>query len=133
MNAAVTERPKRRFVDFSAVPPSQWKIHDRLENWARWNDSRAGVETTPMFRLHKSDAWHTREYGAETTIPVDKIDAQYMEKGVAKLPAKNRSAIQWFYLRPRNAVEKARELGVDLQGLADLVLAGRQMLVNRRV
>jgi DNA-directed RNA polymerase specialized sigma24 family protein len=132
--AMLGERPKREFVDFSSVPVSQWRIHDRLENWARWarGSQRQSGTGSPMFSLYRSsDA--KRAYGEDTSIPVDPIDAQAVAKGVAALPDKHRRAIHWNYLHPRNPSGAARELGVSLQGLADLVRNGRQMLLNRGI
>lgn len=133
---AVSRQPKREYVDFSAVPVSQWAIHDRLENWGKWCHGRDGriAEPTPMFRLHKSDAWDKREYGAATEVPLDRMDAQAVAKGVAALPHKHRRAIHWLYVEgARNAIGKARECGVSLGGLSDLIVASRFMLINRGV
>lgn len=126
-------RVAREKPDYSHVPPSQWKMHDRLENWARWARGRPGQDCTPMFRLHRTDSWQDREYGALTVVPVDKDDAVKIAKAVAALPDKHRRAVQWQYLQnARSATAKARELGLSHQGLADMVQAGRQMLINRR-
>jgi DNA-directed RNA polymerase specialized sigma24 family protein len=125
----------RPYVDFAAVPVSQWKMHDRLENWARWargSQRQNGTAGSPMFDLYRSSE-AKRTYGEETSVPIDKMDAQAVAKGVSALPDKHRRAIQWHYLHPRNPTGQAREMGVSLQGLADLVGAGRQMLVNRGV
>lgn len=128
------ERVPRQIVDFSAVPPSQFKIHDRLENWARWcrdRPNREGSAGSPMFALYRSSEAR-RAYGFETNVPVDKFDAAAIAKAVAVLPDKHRRALQWCYLHPRNPIAMARELGVSLSGMADLVTAGRQMLINKR-
>ena len=133
---AGTPKPAKEYVDFSFVPERQADIHDRLENWARSSrggDKQSG-EAAPMFRLHKSDEWEQRKYGAETIVPVDRADALRVSRGVIALPDKNRAAIQWFYvMRGRHPLGKARELAVTLAGLALLVLDGRTMLVNRGV
>jgi DNA-directed RNA polymerase specialized sigma24 family protein len=125
----------RRYVDFAAVPPSQWAIHDRLENWARWCRGRPGRDNapaSPMFALYRStDA--KRAYGDETTVPIDKLDAAVIAKAVAVLPDKNRRALHWSYVHPFRPSAMARELGVGLDGLAHLVRDGRQMLINRGV
>lgn len=128
-------REPKRYVDFAAVPPSQWSMHDRLENWARWcrgRQGQSGGAGQPMFSLYRSSEAR-REYGEETSVPVDPIDAQAVAKGVAALPDKHRRALHWNYLHPRNPGGQARELGVSLEGLAQLVKDGRQMLVNRKV
>lgn len=134
--ATVESRPARRpSVDFATVPVSQWRIHDRLENWARWArgmQRQVGEAGSPMFNLYRSSE-AKRAYGEETSVPVDAMDAQAMAKGVAALPDKHRRALHWNYLHPRNPVGAARELGVSMQGLADLVRWGRVMLINRQV
>lgn len=125
----------RRYVDFSAVAPSQWAIHDRLENWARWcrGSSRFDcARSSPMFALYRSTEAR-RAYGEETAVPIDKLDAQALAKAVAQLPDKHRRALHWCYLRPYRPTAMARELGVGLEGLQHLVHAGRQMLINRAV
>lgn len=128
-------RPARVFVDFSIIPPHQAAMHERLENWARASrggDKQSGT-SSPMFRLHQSDAWTPRAYGAETTAPVNRQDAMLVNKGVVALPEKHRRAVQWYYLHPGKPAHMARELGQTLQGLADLVRDGRQFLINRGV
>ena len=44
-----------------------------------------------------------------------------------------RKGEHWYYLHPGKPAHIARELGQTLQGLADLVRDGRQMMINRRV
>lgn len=137
--AAAKARVQREPVDFSLVPPSQWHMHDRLENWARWvrgRDNQAGKTDSPMFRFHKSDEWDRRTYGALTELAVDKDDAVRIAKGIGNptFPDKQRRALNWYYLeRARRPIFKARELAVSVQGLADLVKEGRFMLMNRGV
>ena len=130
-------RKGREYVDFAAVPPSQWAIHDRLENWARWSRGDGGekarmADPSPMFSLYRSsDA--RREYGAATATPVDKPDALKIHFAIIAptFDPQARRALQWSYLRPRDPAGTARELGVTLAGLRDLVRAGRQMLIDR--
>lgn len=129
-------RPPREFVDFASVPEHQWPMHDRLENWARaqrGGDKQSG-SAAPIFKLHKSDEWHSREYGAETALSVDRSDAVLVAKGVIALPEKHRAALQWYYIRHgSNPMGKRAELGVTLRDLAQLVIDARQMLINRRI
>lgn len=131
--AAARARVEKPQVDFNKVPPSQWAIHDRLQEWARWTHSRTNDTAAPMFRLHRSDGWSQREYGTETVVPVDMDAALRTAKGVARLPEKHRLAVNWCYLSGKGAAHKARELAVSLQGLADLIRDGRQMLINWEV
>lgn len=136
--AAVSERPARRpMVDFAAVPVSQWRMHDRLENWARWCRGASGEsarlgESTPMFRLFRSGEAR-RAYGEEISVPVDKGDALLIAKGVAALPEKHRRALQWHYLDGRNPTRAAKSLAVTHERLAELVRDARTMLMNRGV
>lgn len=124
-----------RSVDFSRVPPSQWAMHDRLLNWARWchgssgEAARTGGES-PMFRLYRSsDA--RREYGTETSIPVDQRDAHKIAAGVAALPFRQCKALGWYYTKgARNAQAMAREVCLSLHGLAETVIAARAALIE---
>lgn len=122
----------RQFVDFSFVPPSQWKIHDRLLAWARWCDSRPAQNTAAGFELFRSgDA--RRDYGTPTTVPLNKDDCQVIATAVAGLPQRNRQAVQWLYLNGRDPLGNAVKLGLDRQGLMDLIVEGRGMLVESRI
>lgn len=124
-------RPPREFVDFSSVPPHQYEIHERLEDWRRWCRMRPNAVATPMFRLHKSDEWERPTYGATTTTSIDRDAALRIAKLVPRLPEKHRMAIQWFYIQNgRNPRAKAQELAQSLRGLADLVIDARQMILN---
>jgi hypothetical protein len=127
-------RPHKHHVDFSAIPEHQADMDRRLQNWAaaqRGGDKQSG-KSAPIFALFKSsDA--RREYGTATAVPVDRSDAIRVSKGVLALPDKHRSAIDWYYLHPRNPMAKARELALTLQALAEHVTEGRDMLINRGV
>lgn len=133
--AAITEGPARRpLVDFASVPPSQWALHDRLENWARWARGGSGESArmesaTPMFRLFQSSE-AKRTYGEATTVPVDRDDAMKLAKAIGHLPMQKRKAIHWYYLAPRDPAGKAGELGIEVQRLADLVKDARAMLLE---
>lgn len=138
MIAVARRRKPRSFVDFSSVPPSQWAIHDRLLNWARWSRAPLGRDNapaTPMFSLYRSSDAKRRDYGEEISVPVDKDDALRLHFAIVH-PTFNpqcRRALQWSYLRPSNPSGAAHELGVELQELADLVRAGRVLLIERGV
>lgn len=118
------------FIDFHLVRDEHLAIHEDLCNWSRWVRVRPhGWQVQPMFRLYRSKNWQwerpvSRE---QTNIP----DAVEMEKAVSALPDKHRTAIRWAYVLQGHPARMARELGVSLQGLADLVSAGRTMLRNR--
>jgi hypothetical protein len=119
-----------RFVDFHHVPETQVDIHERLLNWARWVMVRpqSAIGTSPMFRKAKSNAWqwHTPEYRENCDI----LDAQYVEKVVAKLPPKRREAIRWAYVHQGMPSKAARKLGVSTEGLKRLIDDGRAMCKN---
>jgi hypothetical protein len=122
------------FVDFSSVPVSQWRIHDRLENWGRWargSSQQSGKAGTPMFNLYRSSEAR-RAYGEEVSVPIDKDDALKIHFAIVHplFDPQCRRALQWNYLRPKNPAAASRELGVSLEGLAGLVLMGRIRLIE---
>lgn len=126
----IGRREPRQYVDLASVPESQWDMHERLLNWQRWANGREGRNTAPMFGLYRSEALAKREYGAATSVPLDRMDALELAKAVVALPDKHRRALQWHYLKPRKPIHMARELGVSLDGLAELVRLARTMLAN---
>ena len=120
----------RPHVDFSAVEPHQIAVHDRLENWARWSKGRsAGIACSPMFRLYRSTEGHAED----TPRAIDSLDAQRVQKGVSALPAPHRIAVSWCYINRSNPRKAAEHLGRSMEGLAQLIADGRQMLINRKV
>lgn len=132
---AATRREPRKYVDLSSVPPSQWKMHDRLLNWAKWSRGTARFDraiSAPMFSLYRSTEAR-REYGAETSMPIDHADGTRIQVGVTALPDKHRRALHWFYLHPVAPGAMARELGLTMNGLAEIVIRARTMLQNRGV
>jgi DNA-directed RNA polymerase specialized sigma24 family protein len=121
---------RENVVDFFLVEPKHVKMHERLVNWARWAHSPQWGRVQPMFRLYRpAEHWE----GQPVSNPVDSLDAAKIQKAVAKLPDKHRSAIGWNYVKRNNPKRAAQSLGVSLQGLAELVSDGRQMLMNRGV
>lgn len=139
MVAVENRRAPRPYVDFASVPVSQWKIHDRLENWARWSHGASGEKArlevaSPMFALYRSTE-AKRAYGEETSVPVDKADALRVHFAIIHptFPPQQRKALKWAYIVKRNPSAAARELGLgdDLAGLRDLVQAGRMTLIDR--
>lgn len=121
------------WVDFHAVPDGQLAIHQALENWSRWVRVRPhGWQVSPMFRLYRpanptEGWWDRRDPKPMTNVP----DAVEMEKAVSALPVKHRDAARWSYVFPGNPAAMARRLGVNLEGLRDLVIDARSMLKNR--
>jgi DNA-directed RNA polymerase specialized sigma24 family protein len=117
-------------VDFFAVEPKHYKMDARLRNWAAWAHSPQWGRVQPMFRLYRPDEhWE----GLAPSTPIDTLDATKIQKAMAHLPEKQRSALGWNYIKRNNPKRAAQGLGVNLQGLADLVRTGRVMLINRGV
>jgi DNA-directed RNA polymerase specialized sigma24 family protein len=118
------------YVDFFAVADQHYAIHARLEQWARWVRVRPhGWQVTPMFRQYRSKAWQWER--PEVKSPINTLEVVAMEKQVSALPEKNREAIRWVYVFGGSPGTMARHLGVNKQGLMDLIGVGRTMLLNR--
>ena len=83
-----------------------------------------------MFALYRS-ADPLRQYAANTSEAVDRIDAQRIQKAVTGLPGPHRLAISWYYIKRNNPKKAAQLVGHSIEGLARLVVDGRQMLMNR--
>lgn len=120
----------RTYVDFAHVPPHQADMHDRLINWARWCASSNRGQSHPMFRgVKPAQHWD----GITARLEVDAIDAQFVEKAVAKLPEAHRWAVRWCYVYRISPSACARFLACSLEMLLHYVVDGRQMLINRNV
>ena len=119
----------RQTIDYGYVPERQREIHERLEAWARWVTPNRAWSTHPMWRACRSGwrQWHE----PEIHVPINTLEAHETEKAVAALPDKHREAVRWHYVRRDNPMRAAQSLAVTKQGLADLVIDGRTMLVNR--
>lgn len=115
-------------IDFHYVPPKQARMDDRLINWARYVRDRPVIWTQPMFRGYKS----SEVWVHEVTVPIDPLDGHRIEKAVQALPEKHRAAVRWAYIYRAHPRRMCRLLAVSEQGLADLIVDGRQMLVNRQ-
>jgi hypothetical protein len=117
--------------DYHYIPERQAEIATRLEHWAIWVNPRQCVwRTQPMFRQYRSHAWQWER--PELKVQINGIEAMEIEKLVCQLPEKNRDAIRWAYVFtfiPVNIVR--RELGVTREGLASLIVNGRDMLKNK--
>ena len=132
MSLSLQKQAYRQYgsLDIGRVPHHQTDIHKRLQNWAAWVTPGNNLSICPMFKAtFKSNSWqwHAPEY-RETC---DTNDAWKMEKEVCKLPKPNRDALVWWYVYRTGALKARKFLGVTLQGLDDLVVNGRQMLMNR--
>lgn len=116
-------------VDFCVIEKKHEEIHKRLENWARWcRGGGGGSSALPMFRLYRPDNFER----GPLAEPVDGTDAQRIMKGMHKMPDKHRVALNWFYVKPVNPSKAAATLALSLEGLAEHVREGRQMLINIR-
>lgn len=81
-----------------------------------------------MFRNYRAEGYHE----VVISVPIDSKDGQHIEKVVAALPEKHRTALQWHYVKPYIPVRKVRQaLGVTLDGLHDLTNQARAMVKNR--
>ena len=118
----------KQTIDFAAVEPSQLPIHERLRNWSRWVVPRIGSGVSPMLRGYRGHAWqwHTPEF-RETC---DVLDAVVIEKIVAKLPERHRTALRWSYVYRCTPAIAARELALSCDGLYRHVRDARQMVMN---
>lgn len=121
-----------QYVDFSAIPPQQQAMHDRLENWGRSCHGKPSIATTPMFRLFRSREGAT-PYTAPTRSPLDHDDARRIGLGVYQLPDTHRMAVQWYYVQRTSVMSARRALACTSDALARYVLDGRTMLINRGV
>lgn len=120
----------RAVIDFAYVPANQTEIHERLENWARWQRGGSPGNVHPMFRQYKAYMMKYREQEAPRT-EVDQLDAVAVQKVMAHLPQSHRLAVQWCYVQRSNPLRVCQALGVSKQGLLDLITAGRTMVNNR--
>jgi len=114
-------------VDFARVEDRHRAIHDRLRNWSRWVVVHPHAGVHPMFKNYRSHAWqwHTPEH-RETC---DTLDAQWLERLVAKLPSRHRDAVRWAYVYRYTPAIACRELGLSYDGLFKHLRDGRQMLM----
>ena len=119
-------------TDLFRIAPRHEAIDERLCEWSRWVRVRPQAwATQPMFRYAKSNS---RQWEIDPVIPVtiNSIAAHEVEKAVARLPEKNRTAIRWCYVFFHIHDARVRaELGVTQDGLANLINDGRDMLKNR--
>jgi hypothetical protein len=122
---------KREAVDFFLVPDKQIAIHIRLENWARSCWGGFGTSVSPMFRQYRS-AEHWQGPTAPS-MPIDRIDASTIAKEVRKLPEPHMRALNWYYIGNPNEKRTRQDIGCTRTALAQYVLDGRTMLINRRV
>jgi hypothetical protein len=66
----------------------------------------------------------------EASTPVDKLDAQKIEKSVCALPFNHKHAIRWWYITPIGPAKTAALLGLTLEGLAMTVIQARDRVLT---
>ena len=123
---------KRDAIDFHAVRPEHFNIHDRLLNWAVYiTPGRGGTATSPMFRQYRStEVW--QQHVASRIV--NKLDGAKMETAVWMLPEPERTAIRWSYYYSQHGCpvwKVCKVMGVNQATLEGLVHTGRTMLRNR--
>jgi 3',5'-cyclic AMP phosphodiesterase CpdA len=69
----------------------------------------------------------------EASTPVDKLDAQRIEKSVCALPYNHKHALRWWYIDPIGPAKTAHTLGLTLEGLAMTVIHARDRLKDHVV
>ncbi|VTU37081.1 hypothetical protein [Variovorax sp. PBL-E5] len=118
-------------IDFHVVPWHQRDIDDRLRNWAAWCNGSSAPSSAPMFRMAPPPTRARAAYGSLTVPPVDRADAVKIASAVTALPGRNSAAIHWAYCKPVSPNKACRAIGTSMEGLAQLLHDGRQMLINR--
>lgn len=116
-------------VDFHHVPERQREIDAKLVNWARWcRTGGGGSQVLPMFRGYRDNYF---ELPGAAMEPINVPQAVEVQKVMARVPEKNRIAVQWCYIIKSNPVRIARGLAVSREGLLLLITDGRDMVKNR--
>jgi len=119
-------------VDFHLVPAHQFAMDGRLRNWGTWCNSRAAASSSPMFRLTPPGlATRRGDHGSRESSTLDRSDAVRIAQALTALSPPHAAALNWYYVKPVAPRRAAEALGVSYEGLAALVIDGRQMLINR--
>ncbi|MBT2322538.1 hypothetical protein J7E62_09290 [Variovorax paradoxus] len=119
-------------IDFHAVAWDHNDIDGRLRNWGAWCKGTPANSSSPMFRLAAPPPRVRSDRNASTST-IDRADAIRIAQGVTALPEKHAAALNWCYVRPVNPRRACMSIGTTMEGLADLLYEGRQMLINRKV
>ena len=118
-------------TDLFRIAPRHEAIDERLCEWSRWVRVRPQAwATQPMFRYAKSNS---RQWEIDPVIPVtiNSIAAHEVEKAVARLPEKHRTAIRWAYVHSHIPDARIRAaLGLTRDALAQVIEDGRDMVKN---
>lgn len=116
-------------VDFNAVPLNQREVHERLENWAKWQRGGHPGNVHPMFRQYRPAKY--AESSPSIAAEVDSLDAVAVQKVMKDIPQRQRIAVQWCYVKRNGHARVCELLAVSKQGLFELIVQGRTMVVNR--
>ena len=117
-------------IDHNYIEPHHSAIHDRLSNWARYVSVRQiAWPIQPMFRAAKTPK--TLDVDAHVRIDVNTLDGHAIERAISALPALNRDALRWWYVRRWSVMRQRKMQGLTDEGLQRAVRDGRQMLINR--
>lgn len=120
----------RQYVDFAHIPVHQIDMHVRLEGWAQWVRPNKPVwKMQPMWRYFRS-GWR-QWYVPDLHVPISTLEASETEKAISQLPENERNALRWYYVYRTHPARMARELGATQMALAEYVIRGRTMLINR--
>lgn len=117
-------------VDFFFVESHHSEIHADLENWALCVRVKRQSWAHPMWKGAQSNG--RQWYAPELRPDLDTLGGMETEKAVRALPEKHRESIRWAYVYKWAPATEIRRLGVTYEGLANLIRAGRSMLVNRK-
>lgn len=118
-------------ADFSKIPTRHAEINLRCERWGRWiTKTEKAWRVHPMFAQYRSHAWQWEM--PEIHVPGTPGENMEIEKLVSELPSKHRTAVRWAYAFPWVPVSAVRQyLGVTRSGLAEMLDAARDMLLNK--
>lgn len=118
-------------TDLSRIVERHEAIDQRLQEWSRWVKVHPRLmPMQPMFRFAKSNArqW---EIDPPIHVEINTIAAHEVEKAVASLPEKHRTAIRWYYVFPCVQVHIVRrELGLTKDALCQMIEDSRDILKN---
>jgi hypothetical protein len=119
---------KRDLVDFHALPQRQEAIHADLLNWALYCQGSNSPEVSAMFRDYRPPKGRT--YDPPSPKPIcDWSKAMRTNRKVTELPQPERLAVQWYYVRRDSPARAKERCETTYEGLAELVIRARDMLI----
>jgi predicted DNA-binding protein (UPF0251 family) len=111
------------------IAPEHLGLHKRLINWARYvTPSRSPSLRSPIYSKAKSNwrQWHVVEH----KDPVDELDGDLVEHTVAKLPAAEREALRWYYVRTYEQPQRfCRRLKISRMAIGAILQTARAYLL----